>query len=385
MALVQVVTYEGGPDVFAWKFPNNELGTLTQLVVSESQEAVLLKDGQICDIFTAGRHTLSTNNIPILNKLINLPFGGNSPFRAQVWFINKQHSLNIKWGTGVPIQLQDPKYQIMLPVRAFGQFGIKITDSVKFLTKLVGTLPSFNSNDITEFFRGLYLTKAKVLISKYLSEKGVSILEINAHLLEISEEIKTYLTNILSEEYGISLINFFVKSINTSEDDPSVIQLKEALAKRATMNIKGFDYNTMRSFDVLEEAAGNQSQNPMMSAGMGFGMGGALGGMMGDISNVMNTNNNNNNHNNNSNNSNNSNKQTSCTSCNALMGEDARFCPKCGTPNASLNLCISCSTELSKDAAFCHKCGTPQQKNCTNCGENMTPDARFCSKCGTPH
>ena len=110
MAIVDVVKYNGGPDVFAWKYPNSELGTWTQLIVNESQEAILLKGGQICDVFGAGRHTLETANIPILNKLINLPFGGRSPFSAEVWYINKVFSLDVKWGTSSPIQLQDPKY-----------------------------------------------------------------------------------------------------------------------------------------------------------------------------------------------------------------------------------------------------------------------------------
>ena len=108
MAIVDVVSYQGNPDVFAWKFPNTELSTWTQLIVNESQEAILVKSGKICDVFQAGRHTLSTDNIPVLNKIINLPFGGQSPFTAEVWYINKVFSLDIKWGTATPIQLQDP-------------------------------------------------------------------------------------------------------------------------------------------------------------------------------------------------------------------------------------------------------------------------------------
>ena len=85
MAIAEVIQYNGSPDIFAWKHPNNELGTWTQLIVNESQEAILVKSGQACDVFQAGRHTLSTNNIPIINKLVNLPFGGQSPFTAEVW------------------------------------------------------------------------------------------------------------------------------------------------------------------------------------------------------------------------------------------------------------------------------------------------------------
>ena len=88
MAIVDVIKFNGSPDVFAWKYPNEELGTFTQLIVNESQEAILVKGGKVCDIFGAGRHTLSTENIPILNKIINIPFGGKSPFTAEVWYIS---------------------------------------------------------------------------------------------------------------------------------------------------------------------------------------------------------------------------------------------------------------------------------------------------------
>lgn len=101
-------------------------------------------------MFQAGRHTLDTANIPILNKLVNLPFGGKSPFSAEVWYINKIFSLDIKWGTPTPIQLQDPKYNIFVPVRAFGQFGIQIEDSKKFLMNWLGSLPQF---DKTKHFK----------------------------------------------------------------------------------------------------------------------------------------------------------------------------------------------------------------------------------------
>jgi len=136
MAIIDVVKFEGPPDVFAWRYPNQELGTWTQLIVHESQEAILYKGGQALDSFSAGRHTLSTANIPILSNIINLPFGGKSPFTAEVWFINKMRSLDVKWGTSAPIQLQDPKYNIIVSVRAFGQFGVQISNPRKFLGKM---------------------------------------------------------------------------------------------------------------------------------------------------------------------------------------------------------------------------------------------------------
>ena len=414
MALVEVVKYNGSPDVFAWRFPETELGTWTQLIVNESQEAILFKGGQAYDVFGPGRHTLSTANIPILNRLINLPFGGRSPFTAEVWYINKQHSLDIKWGTPTPIQLKDPKYNIMIPVRAFGQFGITIEDSRPFITKLVGTLPTFDSQDIINFFRGLYLTKVRTVISQYIAKKQISILEMNAYLLELSDDLKESINSRLQDEYGIRLLNFFVNDISIPENDPGVVQLKSALAKRAEMDIKGFDYTQERSFDTMQTAAGNQGQaGGMMGAGMGmgmgFGMGGAMGQGMADLSQNINTQ-----------------RTKACQNCHQTMDEATRFCgscghdthavptatpqpeepegamiscecghhytegykfcPKCGTSTPIPNACIACHEALKEGAKFCHHCGAAQvvttHKNCPNCAAECVPDAKFCMSCG---
>jgi len=409
-ALVEVVKYDGSPDVFAWRFPETELGTWTQLIVNESQEAILFKGGQAYDVFGPGRHTLSTANIPILNRLINLPFGGRSPFTAEVWFINKQHSLDIKWGTPTPIQLKDPRYNIMIPVRAFGQFGITIDDSKPFITKLVGTLPNFGSQEIINFFRGMYLTKVRTVISQYIAKKGISILEINAYLLELSDDLKESINSRLRDEYGIRLLNFFVNDISIPEDDPGVAQLKSALAKRAEMDIKGFDYTQERSFDTLESAASNPgSMNAgMMGAGMGMGMGLGMGGAMGqgmaDLSQNIQT------------------KRTkNCQKCNHTMEEVVRFCgscghdtqevvaapataavtcecgheysegykfcPKCGASAPVPNACVNCKEEIDAGARFCQHCGTAQEvpthKACPGCEVECAPDAKFCVSCGT--
>ena len=231
MAVIEVVKYNGAPDVFAWKYPSEELGTWTQLIVNESQEAVLYKGGKALDVFPSGRHTLSTQNIPLLNHIINLPFGKRSPFTAEVWYVNKLFKLDIKWGTASPIQIQDPKYGVFLPVRSNGIFGIQIEDSKKFLIKLVGTMTIFDKKSIVQYFRGIYVTKVKDAISTYIVEKSVSVLEINVYLNELSESIKECIEPEM-EKYGIKLVNFYVNEISVPEEDLAVIRLKQALAKR---------------------------------------------------------------------------------------------------------------------------------------------------------
>lgn len=281
MAVIDVVKWSGSPNILAWKYPSEELSTWTQLIVNESQEAFLVRGGVYEGPFGAGRHTLSTENIPLLSRLIGLPFGGKSPFSAEVWFVNRVSNLDVRWGTPDPIQLQDPKYQIMVPIRAFGQYGIRITEAKKFLVKIVGTLRSFDAETLSDYFRGVFITRIKTEIANAIIKNGTSVLEVSTQLESLSNSLKASLSPDV-EEYGVTLAQFNIHSINVPEGDPAVISLKAALAKRAEMGILGFNYQQERSFDVMETAAGNEGAGNVMGAGLGFGMGAAMGGSMGN-------------------------------------------------------------------------------------------------------
>ena len=125
MALLDVVQWDNQKGDIIYKFPEGAVSLGAQLIVKEGQEAIFFREGKALDSFGPGRHTLKTGNIPILEKLINLPFGGKTPFPAEVYYINKSEVPNLKWGTKQPIQLLDPIYNIAVPLRAFGAYSIK--------------------------------------------------------------------------------------------------------------------------------------------------------------------------------------------------------------------------------------------------------------------
>lgn len=387
MTIIDVVKWnDASSEEYAWKFPSQELSTWTQLIVHESQEAVLVRGGQMDGPFGAGRHTLKTENLPVLSKLINLPFG-RSPFTAEVWFVNRSMPLDVKWGTSDPIQLQDPKFDVMLPVRAFGQYGVQVEDTRKFLIKLVGVANSFRREHLVSYFRGLILTRAKDCIARTIVKERISVLEIAAHLNQISSTLEQEMAVGL-EEFGLRIVNFFVNSISTPEDDPAVDRLKQALAKRAEMNILGYTYQQERSFDTMERAAGNEGAGmaPLMGAGMGMGMGVALGAPMGNAMAGVAT-------------------QVrvgdsraaapaapaapaepACPKCQTTNPPGARFCSGCGhdLQLASGRHCSKCGAGCAPGAKFCHECGTPMSNACAKCGTAVAPGARFCGHCGHP-
>lgn len=282
MAIINVIKWEANTEELVHKFPEEDLRLGSQLVVYSSQTAFFVKGGQILDEFTSGTYTLKTENLPLLNKVVNLPFGGESPFQAEVWFVNQISLLDCKWGTPTPIQIEDPKYGVIVPIRAFGQYGIKIENPRIFLTRLTGNMPTFKTIKVVEYFRGIILSKLTSIISQKLYADNLSVININAHAEVISEFAKAKLSEDFAE-YGLKLEAFNVIGINVKEDDPSFKKLKETKDSLARINIMGKEnYRMERSFDVLEGAAENEGGivGAAVGLGAGVGVGAQIGGLV---------------------------------------------------------------------------------------------------------
>jgi membrane protease subunit (stomatin/prohibitin family) len=289
MAIIDVVKYDGSDEIFAWKFPSENLRLGTQLVVKTSQHAFFIKGGQVLDEFKEGTYTLKSGNIPLLHKIVNIPFGGDSPFQAEVWYINMISKLDNKWGTLTPIQLEDPKYNIIVPVRAFGQFGMSIENPKLFLQTLVGNMKQFSTEKVVEYFQGKVISSITSAIGKKMVLEGISVLQIHVLLDDLSEYCKEKIQQEFFN-YGIKVENFYLMSINVPESDPSVIKLKEAKDLAAKVKIAGKDvYQMDRSFDVMDTAAQNEgTMGGTMGAGMGIGLGFGMGNQMGNMAGNMN-------------------------------------------------------------------------------------------------
>jgi len=382
MALIDVVKFQGNDEEFCWKFPSDDLRLGTQLVVKTAQTAFFVRNGKILDRFEPGRYTLVSGNLPLLNKIVNIPFGGDSPFQAEVWFVNLINKLDNKWGTIAPIQIEDAKYGIIVPVRAFGQFGFKISDPRKFLETLVGTMQVYTAYKIVEYFRGKLISEIVTLIAKKMVEDNISILEIQAKL----DEMSLFCQNKIKDEFtkfGIEVINFYFISINIPEDDPSYVALKAAKAQAAKIKTIGRDvYQFDKSTEVLKAAAENEGQSGnMMGAGMGLGMGlgvgGAMGGQMANIGGQMNTN---------------LNQQNlpKCSKCNAALQPNSKFCNSCGEPIGQISTttqvknvkCDKCGFKFPETSKFCPECGDVYNP-CSNCGADIPLEAKVCIECGS--
>lgn len=343
MALFQVIRFDGPSEALVWKYPKENMNSGSQLVVGPAQTAIFVKGGRIYDLFESGTYTLDTNNLPLLNTLINLPFGSRSPFTAEVFYVNRRSILDIKWGTQVPIQLKDPVYQVIIPLRAFGQYGVSVEDPGLFMEKLVGTSEAYTTDDLVRYFRGLVGSRVTDELAGAITDEGMSFVEASARIAQLSQRIAGRLQDFFND-YGIRLVSFFISSINAPEDDPTVRRLKAALSSRQEMDALNYNYHQARTYDVLGRAADQLGGDGGMA---GVGVGAAMGAAMAE-----------------------------------LVRQNLGTVPT--TQPEAASYCVGCGAPLPPGAAFCPKCGQAVRmaQRCNACGAPCQPGDRFCARCG---
>ena len=232
--LVSVIQYEGDNQTFIWKHPVENFNLGSQLIVHESQEAIFFRDGKALDLFTAGRYTLETQNLPLLQGLYSLPTNAETPFQCEVYFINKTVQMGIKWGTPDKVRFIDPLTGTPLEIGASGEMNLTVSDSRKLLLKLVGTMNGISwgdesgsfSKSLQRAFRPLISSAVKTNLSSAIKQNDIDLLEIDEKLDLISDNLKEKIKAGF-EEYGLTIPQFYVTNVVLPEDDPNFKRIRE--------------------------------------------------------------------------------------------------------------------------------------------------------------
>jgi membrane protease subunit (stomatin/prohibitin family) len=272
---------QAGSDTLVYLFPFKDITLGSVLTVNDSQEAYFYKNGSLCDKFESGRHVLSSANIPLLNKIINIPSGGDSTFKASVWFVSKLEKRNLLWGAG-GLRVMDPYFQVPIKMSARGQYGVRIKDGGLFLLKFVGTQAVITMDLIYDQFRADVVESVKVSLAKFMKESGLNINEIGTEYKRLSAVIAQELQAAF-DEYGVELLNFNIEDINFDENDKGYQTVMEGIAEQARLKKLGVDYVQQKQIDIAQTLAGNQGAGTFMGAGIGIGVGQQMGQMFGQV------------------------------------------------------------------------------------------------------
>ena len=235
--LASIIKYEGDNETLVWKHPIEDFNFGSQLIVHESQEAIFFRDGQALDLFGAGRYTLQTQQLPLLEKIYKLPTDTEGTFHSEVYFVNLATQMGVKWGTDSKVRLFDPASGLHIEIGASGEFNIRVTDSRKLLLKVVGTTGGLGQEQLLGigngkgFFRSMVMTQVKSYLAQTIKENAINILEIDEHLMALSGALRERINAALNE-YGLTMPEFYVSRIVTPDDDPNFRRMKEQYAEQ---------------------------------------------------------------------------------------------------------------------------------------------------------
>jgi membrane protease subunit (stomatin/prohibitin family) len=245
----------------------------SQVIVRESQAAVFFRDGRALDVFGPGSHTIATANIPYVVDLIGKAFSGETPFKAEVYFVSLREFTDLKWGTPTPITIKDPVLR-MARVQARGAYAVQVSEPQLFVNKIVGTQGIYRTSDIQSFFRSMILTKLTDLIG----EMGKSVIE----LAGMAEELTMGVRAKTDEEFaarGCTLTSVYVEYLGPTEDTAKAID--EAASMGAIGDMSAYlQFQTARGIRDAAQQPGGGGAGTGAQLGAGLGMGMTMAQMM---------------------------------------------------------------------------------------------------------
>lgn len=335
-----------------------------QLVVQENQSAVFFRDGKALDTLGPGRHTLTTNNIPLLTRLLSIPFGGTSPFQASVLFVARHTFQDLKWGTKEPIAFRDTELR-MVRLRAFGKYSLRIADPQVFVGSIVGTRGIVSTEAIGSFLRDIVVARLNDLLGENLK----TIFDLPAYYDELAAGVKARVADDFSKQ-GLELVDLIVSAITPPEEVQKMIDERSGMGAIGDMNAY-MQFKAAQSIsDAAKQEGGAAGQGMGLGLGLGYGqmMAGAVGGAHAQGSGAAQT--------------------VACAKCGTQNPAGVKFCSNCGAiqqaPGAASVECPSCHAQVQGGTKFCSSCGqsfVPQP--CKNCQSPVQPGAKFCASCGT--
>ena len=334
-----------------------------QLIVRESQAGILFYKGKACDAFGPGRHTLRTANIPVLTKILALPWGMSSPLRAEVYVANMKVFPNLKWGTRDPVAFKDSELGL-IRLRAHGVFNIQVVQPILFINSLVGTMGKYTTEEIEEYLKRVIVSR----FNDHLGENLDSLFNLPGRYDELSEGLQKRLQDDYSR-FGLGLKQLYITSITPPPEVQKAIDDKSRLGV-----IQDLDRLVkMKAAMAMEKAAESTGD---AGSGLGMGLGFMMPAMFADTLRPQR-----------GAGARAAPQEIKCPDCKNPIPKDARFCPHCGHQQLVFDQCVNCGKNLPPNAKFCPKCGhqadeKPIPKVCPHCKAENLPESVFCNQCG---
>ncbi|MGO4292397.1 SPFH domain-containing protein [Chitinophaga sp. RAB17] len=246
------------PDLLMWKFPDEdkEIKNGAVLTVRESQSVLFLNEGRVADVFTAGKYTLDTANIPILTRLKGWKYGFQSPYKADIYFFNTHQFVNLKWGTPAPVLMRDSSFG-QVRIRAFGAYNIRIVDVVKFFREYAGTFPQLGIRELEWQLRDFIAPK----FAEALARANISVVDVAGNLTALNEKIQPLIQPYFSD-FGLEVTRFTISNATLPEEVLRHFDKVSGMNMVTDMN-KFTQFSLANAMDKDNNAIGNAAQQAM--------------------------------------------------------------------------------------------------------------------------
>lgn len=271
--LVDIIEWiDDNQHAIVWRFPrfHNQIKNGAQLIVRPGQQAIFVCHGKIADVFAPGHYSLETKNLPLLSTMLGWKHGFDSPFKAEVYFVNTTHITDLKWGTPNPVIMRDPDFG-PVRVRAFGSYTLRAIDPVVLLGELVGTDSLYEADEISELLRSII----NASFADVVASSGLGVLDLAARYDELSDQLRRAVAEQIDDEYGLEIPQLFIVNVSLPAE------VEKALDARSSMGVIG-DMQRFQAFQMgqaMPVAAANPAGG-IAGAGLGVGMGMAMAGPM---------------------------------------------------------------------------------------------------------
>lgn len=247
---------------FRWPDDDKEIKNGAQLIVRESQEAQFVYLGKFGDTFGPGKHSLVTENIPVLSTLAGWKYGFNTPFKADVYYLNTRLFTGIKWGTSNPVMMRDKDFGIVR-ARAFGTFDFRIVDSKVFLKEVAGSDQNFRLDEFQDTMRSRIVS----LFSEAIAKAKIPVLDLASRYSEVGAALLPLLNEATVPKYGIEFASFILENVSVPPEVEAAIDKRSSMAAVGNLN----DYVKFQMAQGLEHGGGGPG-GAAAEIAMGFGM-----------------------------------------------------------------------------------------------------------------
>jgi excisionase family DNA binding protein len=265
--LIEVIEWtDDSRDTLSYRWPDDdkEIKNGAQLIVRESQQVQFVAAGQYADLFQPGKHTLSTENIPILSTILGWKYGFQSPFKCDVYYLNTRLFTGNKWGTANPVMMRDRDFGVVR-LRAFGTYDFRIVEPAKFLKEVAGTDQNFRLDEFADTMRSRIVS----VFTEALARAGVPALDVAQRYSELGDALLPLINPAMREKYGLEITAFILENVSVPPE------VEQAIDKRSSMGVIGNlnDYVKYQMGVAMGQGgeAGAAATMPAQMA-MGFGM-----------------------------------------------------------------------------------------------------------------